>query len=279
MAGVYRPIFTDATRPDTDVQRVGTLTYTHAISLPEDVEASFEAASPPIRVAALFIDLLIMAGVSILGLTVVVLVAGNLSLALAVVVAVHIAALNFFYFFIFEGFFAGLTPGKRACGLRVIRDDGTEIGPREGLIRAFTRLIELLFMPLALIAFFEKRGRRLGDIIAQTLVVVLKAPRDFGDDVYVPGYFEIPDRLFALNARELSRLGADDYAKLGEFGARIRHFQQPLRMQAAMAVAAGLAQKMDYSHPITPQLAERFLYELYAALKEQLRQLYPDLYQ
>lgn len=279
MAGVYRPIFTDATRPDTDVQRVGTLTYTHAISLPEDVEASFEAASPPMRVAALAIDLLIMGGVSVLGGSLVAFVAGTMSPALATVVAIHIALLNFFYFFIFEGFFAGQTPGKRTCGLRVIRDDGMEIGPREGLIRAFTRLIEFTLAPLAFIPFFEKRGRRLGDIIAQTLVVVMKTPRDFGDDVYVPGYFEIADRLFPLNNRELSRLGAEDYAKLGEFGTRIRYFQQPLRMQAAMAVAAGLAQKMDYSHPITPHLAERFLYELYAALKEQLRQLYPDLYQ
>jgi hypothetical protein len=188
-------------------------------------------------------------------------------------------ALDFAYFFIFEGFFSGQTPGKRICKLRVIRDDGMEIGPREGLIRAFTRLIEFVLIPLALVPFIDKRGRRLGDIIAGTLVVVLRVPREFGDEVRVPGYFEIPDRLFPLNSRELSKLSADDYVKLGEFGQRIRYFMQPVRMQAAMAVAAGLAQRMDYSQPITPQLAERFLYELYAALKEQLRQLYPDLYQ
>ena len=279
MAVVYRPVFTDATRPDNDVLRVGTLTYTHAIALPEDVEASFEAASPPIRVAALVLDFLVQAMVifaSIILLSKVAFIAGP---TWTMVIAFHVMAIIFFYFFIFEGLFSGQTPGKRICKLRVIREDGMEIGPREGLVRAFTRLIEMALVPLAFIPFFEKRGRRLGDIIAGTLVVVLKAPRDFGDEVRVPGYFEIPDRLFPLNSREISRLGADDYVKLGEFGTRIRYFMQPVRMQAAMAVAAGLGQKMEYSQPITPQLAERFLYELYAALKEQLRQLYPDLYQ
>lgn len=279
MAGVYRPIFTDATRPENDVLRVGTLNYTHAISLPEDVEASFEAASPPIRVGALVLDFLIQMGVVVLAIFVIGIFASVAGPTWAIVIMFHVAALNFFYFFIFEGLFAGQTPGKRICKLRVIREDGMEIGPREGLVRAFTRLIELAIAPLALVPFFDKRGRRLGDIIAGTLVVVMRVPYEFGDDVRVPGYFEIPDRLFPLNSREISRLGADDYVKLGEFGARIRYFMQPVRMQAAMAVAAGLANKMEYSHPITPQLAERFLYEIYAALKEQLRQLYPDLYQ
>ncbi|CAG0930549.1 hypothetical protein PLCT1_01416 [Planctomycetaceae bacterium] len=278
MAGVYRPIFTDATRPDNDVLRVGTLNYTHAISLPEDVEASFEAASPPIRLGALALDLLFQA----IGFAIIAYIGFMAAMTGAIwmiVFLIHMVALDFAYFFIFEGFFSGQTPGKRICGLRVIRDDGMEIGPREGLIRAFTRLIEFALILLALVPFIDKRGRRLGDIIAGTLVVVLRVPREFGDEVRVPGYFEIPDRLFPLNSHELSKLSADDYVKLGEFGTRIRYFMQPVRMQAAMAVAAGLAQRMDYSQPITPQLAERFLYELYAALKEQLRQLYPDLYQ
>lgn len=299
MSEVYRPIFTDATRPDMDVLRVGTLTYTHAIALPEDVEASFELASPPLRLAALCLDLLFQ-GLAILVL-IIVLIGSALSgsIWMAVIVFLLIGFVNLGCFFVFEGFYSGQTPGKRICKLRVIRQDGLEIGPREGLIRAFTRLaeigvfpallwiglfnIDLLFSmaPFCLFSFFifvDKRARRLGDFLAGTLVVTLKIPRDFGDDVRVPGYFEIPDRLFPLSSNELSRLGSEDYVKMNEFGQRIRFFVQPTRMQAAMAVAAGLANKMNYSQPITPQFAERFLFEILAALKEQLRQMHPDLY-
>lgn len=300
MSEVYRPVFTEATRPDADVQRVGTLTYTHAISLPEDVQASFEVASPPLRLGALAIDL----AIQVLALLLLVL----LSLTFAKIVhqiwalvflLLAFGALNMGYFFVFEGFMSGQTPGKRMCRLRVIRDDGMEIGPREGIIRAFTRMLEVGMLPALLLAglfsveallalapfslfsfimFVDPRARRLGDFAASTLVVRMKVPTDFGDEVKVPGYFEIPDRLFPFNSDEIARLSAEDFTKLNEFGQRIRHFIQPQRMQAAMAVAAGLANKMNYSQPITPQFAERFLFELYAALREQLRQLYPDLY-
>jgi hypothetical protein len=35
---------------------------------------------------------------------------------------------------------------------------------------------------------------------------------------------------------------------------------------------------MEYSKPVDPEYAEVFLYEMHAALKQQLQQLYPDLY-
>jgi hypothetical protein len=36
---------------------------------------------------------------------------------------------------------------------------------------------------------------------------------------------------------------------------------------------------MEYSKPVEPEYAEIFLFEMHAALKQQLQQLYPDLYQ
>ncbi|MCK6439492.1 MAG: hypothetical protein L6Q71_04750, partial [Planctomycetes bacterium] len=54
-------IFSEATRPVEDVERVSGLQYTHPIMLPEDVQAGFEVASPPLRALALLLDLIFSA--------------------------------------------------------------------------------------------------------------------------------------------------------------------------------------------------------------------------
>ncbi|MCC6575606.1 MAG: RDD family protein [Planctomycetes bacterium] len=298
MAAV-RPIFTDATRPDTNVERVGTLAYSHPIVLPEDVQARFEVASPPLRAAALAIDLII---ITVISVALVFLLLGAWLAQNQWLMALQMILfflVNVGYFFIFETFMSGQTPGKRLMKLRVITEEGEEIGAREGLIRSFTRIIEIgptpsllvfgrfnvevwlavaPFIFFALVVFIDKRCRRLGDFAAGTLVVRQKQPTEYGDTVRIAGYFELQQRFFALSSAELARLSPEDYVKLEEFGSRIRTVNPATRMQAAMAAAMGMAQKMQYGHPIAPEHSERFLFEVHAALKEQLRQLYPDLY-
>ena len=53
-------LFSEATRPVEDVERVSGLEYTHPIMLPEDVQAGFEIASPITRAMALLLDLIVL---------------------------------------------------------------------------------------------------------------------------------------------------------------------------------------------------------------------------
>ena len=296
----YRPVFTDATRPDFNVERVGTLAYTHSIMLPEDVEASFEVGSPLVRVGALALDLGILFLVTLV-LGFLLLGAGwQGSLIVRAIFSAAMMLLNLGYFFIFEGFFCGQTPGKRALKLRVIKLNGEEIGPREGIVRAFMRLLvigpfpamlvfglfsyDLLmamapFLALGFLMFLNRRVRSIADIAAGTLVVLQTIPHGYGQPAYVPGYFELPQHYFPLKSNEMARLSPEDYVKLEDFSARLTQLQRNARQQACMTAAAALAQRMEYSRPVEPKWAERFLFEVHSALKEQLRQLYPDLYQ
>lgn len=299
MATAYRPVFTDATRPNTNVERVGTLAYSHPIVLPEDVQARFEVATPPLRAAALAIDLTI---ITLASIALVFMAAGAFLMQSHWVMALQIilfSLVNMGYFFVFEGFMGGQTPGKRLLRLRVITEDGEEIGPREGLIRSFTRIVEIgpapsllvlgminpatmvmvaPFIFFAIVVFVDKRCRRLGDFAAGTLVVRQKLPTEYGEAVRIAGYFDLQQRFFALSSAELARLSPEDYVRLEEFGARVRSVNPATRVQVATAAAVGMATKMKYSHPIAPEQSERFLFEVHTALKEQLRQLYPDLY-
>ncbi len=79
------------------------------------------------------------------------------------------------YFVFFECLMHGSTPGKRQLGIRVIRDDGLPIGFREAALRNLVRAADILPPPCyllgAVVLFLDRHGRRLGDMVAGTLVV------------------------------------------------------------------------------------------------------------
>ena len=81
-------------------------------------------------------------------------------------------ALAIGYYILCEALF-GMTLGKRMVGIRVVADDGEEVGLNAAVIRNVLRVVDGLFFYLvgALIALSSERGRRLGDHIAGTLVV------------------------------------------------------------------------------------------------------------
>ncbi|MBX3461242.1 MAG: RDD family protein [Planctomycetes bacterium] len=300
----YRAGFTDATRPEPGADRVATLLYRHEVPLPEDVKAAFEVASPFARVSAFLIDLGVVALLNIivivLGLMALVgtAMAGSWGLGFALIM-IAFFAVNVGYFFLFETFLSGQTPGKMAMKLRVIKEDGEEIAPAQGLVRSFIRFaiigplpalligglfsVELLMAvaplnALAIVMFIDRKSRGLPDLVAGTLVIVQKLPTHNMQRPYVPPYFHLPYHHFPLNHTEMSKLTPLDYARLEEFGTRLSTISSSARQQAAMAAAAALAKRMNYGKPVEPEYAELFLFEMHSALKQQLMQLYPDLY-
>ncbi len=93
------------------------------------------------------------------------------ALGLVVVVAVLIV-----YPVTFETLLRGRTPGKAAMGLRVVRDDGGPIGFRQALVRglcgAFLERPGLSLFTLAVLtSLLNDQGKRLGDLLAGTVVL------------------------------------------------------------------------------------------------------------
>jgi uncharacterized RDD family membrane protein YckC len=77
------------------------------------------------------------------------------------------------YFALFETVWKGQTPGKRALGLRVIKDNGGSIGASEAMSRNLLRAIDSLggYAVGILTIFLNKQNKRLGDYVAGTVVV------------------------------------------------------------------------------------------------------------
>jgi uncharacterized RDD family membrane protein YckC len=85
-----------------------------------------------------------------------------------------VAAASFLYQGLSETFVNGRTIGKRLMGLRAISADGTPLTKRQALVRNALRVVD--FLPFAygvggLLASIGPRSQRLGDLVANTIVV------------------------------------------------------------------------------------------------------------
>ena len=146
------------------------------IETPEGIALSLHPAGPLPRAVAWAIDFAIRA---------VVLLAASMLLAFADEAGVGVYLVLLFVVFwlypiLFEVLRDGQTIGKRAVGLRVVNANGTPVTWLASIVRNLMRTVDMLPMLYAagLIAgLLDRRGRRLGDMVAGTLVVHAAAAR------------------------------------------------------------------------------------------------------
>lgn len=148
------------------------------IETPENVTFGYEVVGIGSRFIAGIIDSAIIG--SAIGLLILLVFwlfrasnAESSSIFLAIGFIIGFAILWGYYIF-FEMLWNGRSPGKRIAGLRVIKQDGTPISLSESIIRNLVRTIDSLpaLYGLGIITMFiDDQSRRLGDIMAGTLVV------------------------------------------------------------------------------------------------------------
>jgi uncharacterized RDD family membrane protein YckC len=79
----------------------------------------------------------------------------------------------------FETLSRGRSLGKMALGIRVVADDGGPIRFRQALVRALAGFLEfwtLYGAPALITSFCNRRGKRLGDLFAGTIVIQERGP-------------------------------------------------------------------------------------------------------
>jgi uncharacterized RDD family membrane protein YckC len=196
-------------------------------------------AKLPSRALAFCLDLMVMLVVLALLLLAVYAVtpAGDVAQSVAVVVAVTIIVLVGIPVTV-EALTRGRSLGKLALGLRVVREDGGPIRFRHALVRGLTGLV----LDFGLFSGFtgavavisslaSPRGRRVGDVLAGTMVVRERVATPVAAPVEMPpelaGWAEslefsgLPDGL-ALRVRQfLGRVGELDPAHRASLGAAL----------------------------------------------------------
>ncbi len=161
-----------------------------SIETPEQIELRYNLAGIGSRFYAALLDTSLLLVIIFLGFFVtyytqfeLVSLLGNW---LAAISGLVVFALFWGYYMIFEITMNGQSPGKRALGLRVIKEGGYPISFADSAIRNLVRIID--FLPIGygvglLSMLMNKNWRRLGDLAAGTLVIKdsakSKKPRTF----------------------------------------------------------------------------------------------------
>lgn len=159
------------------------------VKTPEYVSLQFSLAGLGSRAAAFIIDQTLIMLFNIAFFISVLLVSDKLSsyttffegstVGIAIVIIV-IFIVNYGYFFFLEFFTGGRTLGKKIVGIRVIQDNGHSITLLSSFIRNIMRLIDALptgyFLGIIMV-FFHSKHKRLGDLVAGTIVVHERKPK------------------------------------------------------------------------------------------------------
>ncbi|MGQ0844655.1 MAG: RDD family protein [Sporichthyaceae bacterium] len=184
----------------------------------EAVALHLRLAKLPSRALALLVDLAIVALVAVVVLGVVGAAAeGADDAAAAALFLGTVVLLVVGWPVTWETLTRGRSPGKMIFGLRVVRDDGGPIRFRHALARALTAVF-VDFNPILLgsvgviVSLASSKGKRVGDLLAGTVVVRERVPTATAPPTYVHPHLaawaadlpvtRIPDQL-ALQARQV----------------------------------------------------------------------------
>ncbi len=223
------------------------------VETPEHVVLDYEIAGVGSRALAAIIDSLILALWTVSLMVVFGLTFEHDTWAGALFLLLYFASL-WGYFTFFEGFRQGQTPGKRRVGLRVVLDTGHPVTFGAAAVRNILRAADFLPPPDltgALFVAIHPRAKRLGDLVAGTVVVrdrptespvdIVSGPSDQSiEDAGIP---ELSEEEFRLLREYIDRSNelAPDVAR--RFGARLAdQFRDrfPGRSQSPSALLAEL---------------------------------------
>jgi uncharacterized RDD family membrane protein YckC len=147
----------------------------------EAVVLDMRLARPATRALALGIDLVIELVCYLLLLIPVALVTGDASQSLVTGLVIACAVVTFVgYTTTIETLTRGKSVGKYALGLRVVRDDGGPVQFRQAFVRALCGVFVDFFVTSGSVGFLtamlNSRGKRVGDMLAGTLVLRERGP-------------------------------------------------------------------------------------------------------
>ena len=146
------------------------------------------------------------------------------------------------YFAFFEAVWKGQTPGKRQAGIRVINETGRAISPFEAIARNFMRVIDGLpgmYGVGCITMFLDSRNRRLGDMVAGTVVV-----HERKDEGQEPPWQSSRPNGAAVSANVAAKLSLQEFQLIEAFLARRLDLSPEVRRDTAQRIAQRIGEKL-----------------------------------
>ncbi len=209
------------------------------VETPEHVTLDLEIAGVGSRALAALIDMLVLVG-SMLGVFIVLSIVAGFGVTLGSIGGALLMLGGFAawtgYFILFEGLRQGQTPGKRMVGIRVVSDTGNAVSLSAAAARNLLRVADFLPPPYltgALLVALHPRGKRLGDMVAGTVVA-----RDRPSQLVVPTK---PRSQPTAPLSLIPELTDAEFRLVAQFEGRQAQLAQPARLRLAAAIARRLA--------------------------------------
>lgn len=158
------------------------------------------------------------------------------------------------YYVLFEGFMDGQTPGKRIHHLRVVREGGYSVTFGVSAVRNLVRILDMQPAFLYLVGLgsllVTRRGQRLGDLVAGTIVV--------REEVRATPSARVTQARTSSEALALqTSLSEDEYLVLSRFVERWSTLEPLRRAALATQLAHRFAGALsDDGRPPAPRLLE-----------------------
>jgi uncharacterized RDD family membrane protein YckC len=254
---------------------------THTIDTPEQVGLEFSVAGVGSRFVAAMLDLLIIFAFFLAEILGLVGLAGASSglrstggsdtagIWLAAILGIIDFVVVWGYFALFEAYWHGQTPGKRAMKIRVIKDSGRQITLFEALARNLLRVVDYLpgcYLIGLITMLCNKRSQRLGDLVAGTIVVhermdeasllyqtstTMVAPVGFSDqgvgrETVLP-WGQVVTAMFPADA--VAKLSGQDLVIVETFFARMLDLPMQTRATIAYQMVKQMTAKMGVAVP------------------------------
>lgn len=227
------------------------------VETPEHVVLDYEIAGLGSRALAAIVDTLLLS----LWLIAMTLIMARVVAALGEWVLAILTVLGFLsvwcYFTFFEGLRNGQTPGKRWLGIRVVLDTGHAVTFGAAVARNLLRIADFLPPPYLIGAIFvaaHPRGKRLGDLVAGTVVV-----RDRPVEAAIAPPAVAANSQSELTAAGVPELSDEEFHFLREFAERAPQLPQEIRAR----VAARLTERLGARYPNRLPDPELFIVALY----------------
>lgn len=232
------------------------------IKTPEFVSIQFQLAGLGSRAAAYLLDGLILSVINILVVVVLlILLTGgasftalddDISSIIFGIAIVGLFILNWGYFVFMEFYFGGKTIGKRALGIRVIQDNGHSLTLLSSFIRNVMRIVDSLpasYLTGLLMIFFHPQHKRVGDLVAGTIVVHERKAKRLGK--LTPVEKEIQSRGLSkhdltIDEFSLSALNAQDWNLIRTYSTRLMQLPWEERHDLTKQVAEILFPKLGW---------------------------------
>ncbi|TFJ93739.1 RDD family protein [Lentibacillus salicampi] len=254
-----------------------------SVKTPEFVSLDFKLAGLGSRAGAMIIDQLLLMIFNILTILILVFATqadfitfmngSTVPLAIGIIL---IFIMNWGYFFVSEYFFGGKTLGKRLLEIRVIQDNGHSITLLSSLIRNLLRIIDM--MPPAyfigiIMVFFHSKHKRLGDIVAGTIVVHERKGKSATKSSLIEKEIEargLTKESLSIDDWALRSFGMKEWKLVRRYSERLLQLEEADRLQLTKELATVLFPKIGLEpENMNNQEIEDTLLALYLIFKDE----------